>query len=277
MEKTTPIFAIVETVTPAMAKLWLETSQGNRTLKKQRIDLEANEMREGRWLPTNQGIGFDINGHLIDGHHRLEAVIKAGVSVQMLVVRGLPPKAKEVIDLNVVRSYGDIYKLKTQAGNPERLVAAAKIVILLEEGGASPKNRHLGYPEIEAVIEREAAAFTWARQWFRNRVMPMSALGAMIFAWPVAPEMVAAFVGQVSTGEGLSKGSPALALRNLLMTANKKRFGDADRLSISLMSLGALRAHMENRPLQFLRPRQTTDIVDWFLQARSELLEKAAE
>lgn len=62
-----------------------------------------NDMLKGLWLPTNQGIGFDVNGHVCDGAHRLKALVRATsvdpqLTVPMLVCGGLPVKVKRLVD-----------------------------------------------------------------------------------------------------------------------------------------------------------------------------------
>lgn len=50
----------------------------------------ASDIKEGAWLLTPQPIAFDVDGNLIDGQHRLEAVRRAKKSIRTLVSRGWP-------------------------------------------------------------------------------------------------------------------------------------------------------------------------------------------
>lgn len=98
--------AIME-ITPKMAKEMLDTSPGNRSLRLWYVDWLAAAMKRGEWRVTSQGIGFDVLGRLRDGHHRLNACIKAGVPFKTVVTFGLPIDAYEVIDTGLTRSYAD--------------------------------------------------------------------------------------------------------------------------------------------------------------------------
>ena len=111
-----PTFA-VETITPALAQAYLSTSTGNRSLAKKNVQFYARQMREGKWTVSHQGIAFSVNGDLIDGHHRLTAIIEANVSVGMMVARGVSVESRQVIDQGKGRTAADIYRLsKSTAG-----------------------------------------------------------------------------------------------------------------------------------------------------------------
>ena len=60
-------------VTPEMAREWLTHNTHNRPVSRQYVEKYARDMRAGRWHYTNQGIGFDVNGVMTDGQHRLLA------------------------------------------------------------------------------------------------------------------------------------------------------------------------------------------------------------
>jgi hypothetical protein len=80
-----------EYVTPAMAARWLETINSmNRKINKRAIKRLASDMQAGKFLTTHQGIAFDAQGGLLDGQHRLKAIVTSGVPCQLLVSRGWP-------------------------------------------------------------------------------------------------------------------------------------------------------------------------------------------
>lgn len=76
-----------ESITPSLAKTYLDSSPGNRKISRARVREYAAMMSAGRWVVTSQGIAFDREGRLINGHHRLLAIIVAGVTVVMFVAR----------------------------------------------------------------------------------------------------------------------------------------------------------------------------------------------
>src|SRR5271166_4925370 len=95
----------VVSVTPELAKRWLgKNHPGNRPVAWSRVASFANDMRDGNWKLTHQAIGFDGSDMLIDGQHRLEAVVQSGVTVQMLVVRNRVGDFHDPIDRGAPRS-----------------------------------------------------------------------------------------------------------------------------------------------------------------------------
>lgn len=99
--------AFVMQISPDMAKRMLETSPRNRIIRGWWVKLLAAAMKRGEWRVTSNGVGFNQLGELVDAHHRLLAVVEAGVAVPFVVVCGLRQDAYEVIDTGVSRTYAD--------------------------------------------------------------------------------------------------------------------------------------------------------------------------
>lgn len=59
---------------------------------------------------NGETIKFDTNNSLIDGQHRLHAIVKADVTIPMLVLRGVHNSAKSTLDCGQKRSKADILK-----------------------------------------------------------------------------------------------------------------------------------------------------------------------
>ena len=98
------------TISPAMAKAWLETSRGNprwtskaKVVDKTTVKKIADDIKNGLWNPGNGSIAFDESGVLVDGHHRLTAIVAANIPVESLVVFGVKQEGLIHIDENVVR------------------------------------------------------------------------------------------------------------------------------------------------------------------------------
>lgn len=79
-------------VTPELATSWLEGNEFHRPVQDRSVEKYATEMTAGRWRLTHQGIAFDVDKKLIDGRHRLLAVIRSGKTIPMLVIIDEPSK-----------------------------------------------------------------------------------------------------------------------------------------------------------------------------------------
>lgn len=108
-------------VTPEIADRWLKANFRNRPIKDDVVAAYARDMVNGVWRATHQGIAFNDRDELIDGQHRLRAVIKAKRTVRMLVTFGLASKIEgsdmttmDCVDRGCTRSVSD--QLKIQHG-----------------------------------------------------------------------------------------------------------------------------------------------------------------
>lgn len=94
-------------VTPDIAKAYLTHNTGNRPISRRDVAMYAKQMQEGLWRLTTDAIGFAENGRLINGQHRLTAVVESGVTCPFIVAHNYDENAFEVIDIPNARKVGD--------------------------------------------------------------------------------------------------------------------------------------------------------------------------
>lgn len=92
------ITAKVETITPEIAKTMLGENVNNRRISRDNVNLFAREMRNGEWRFNGEAIKFGKDGRLLDGQHRLLAVIAADKPLTTLVIRGLEDETQQTMD-----------------------------------------------------------------------------------------------------------------------------------------------------------------------------------
>jgi len=76
-------------ITVEMAKGWLENNDHNRKVTRSRVKEYAAEIKNGMWLPNGESIIISASGRLLDGQHRLLAVVEANMPIEALVVTGV--------------------------------------------------------------------------------------------------------------------------------------------------------------------------------------------
>lgn len=110
-------------VTPQQAKSWLKTNTLNRPVRESYVDHLAESMQRGEWVVNHQPIA--LNGtRLIDGQHRLMAVVRSGLaSVKMAVVKDADTKTFDTIDIGIKRSHADIFREDVHVMVPITLIA----------------------------------------------------------------------------------------------------------------------------------------------------------
>lgn len=121
------------TVTPSMAENWLLSNIGNRPLDEARMRGYVDQMRKGKWELSTDSIGFDTEGKLCNGQHRLWAVIYYGKPVEFFVATGILPEAFAVIDTGKNRTTGDLLGIDGFKA-PAHQAAIAKFVMAHKKG-----------------------------------------------------------------------------------------------------------------------------------------------
>ncbi len=131
----------IETITPDIAKAYLEHNEGNRPLKDSTLRGLIREMKSGNFKLTHQGIAFDAAGRLIDGQHRLTACILSGSSFQSLVARDVSEESVCFVDIGVKRNVIDAIKMANKYEDSPAL---------RNKGTAAAMNRlvSLGYKDL---------------------------------------------------------------------------------------------------------------------------------
>lgn len=107
---------------PDEARKMLARNDGNRKIRRGRVKRYARALREGRWLPTGDAICFGVDGKLLNGQHRLLAVVESGVEIFSIVAFGLPPESFKVMDRGATRDPGDLAHI---AGFPKPVAKRA--------------------------------------------------------------------------------------------------------------------------------------------------------
>jgi hypothetical protein len=104
---SSPPIMTLETITPAMAAEWLKGNRVNRRLVPNHVERLASEMIAGEWRIT--GDTLKLNGdRLLDGQHRLQAVVQSGVTIQCFVARDVEVEAFPVLDTGRIRAGSDV-------------------------------------------------------------------------------------------------------------------------------------------------------------------------
>ena len=226
---------IEETVTPAQAEIWLRTQAPNRTPIRSHVNYLATEIRAGRWRVTHQGIAFDNHGVLLDGQHRLMAIVAAGLPVRVLVTRGLSREdALAGVDVGKNRSRAQLLAMQGVSNSTVKAAICRAIAVMTTPD--LPYTQSLGpladqeifaryRNKIESVLERGGT----------GRKLPSQFLAVVTLVDDVIP----AFLDGVATGENLTAGDPRLSLREFLYRSKGSKVGGGSNLEVLLRSINA--------------------------------------
>lgn len=122
------IIAEVMTITPQDATAWLRCNKNNRPIRKRHIEFLSTEITNGNWQVNGQAIVIADDENILDGQHRLFAIIEAGKPIQSLVVYGITADAFKTIDTGAVRTGADALCLYFK-DVPQYIVKAAATAV----------------------------------------------------------------------------------------------------------------------------------------------------
>jgi hypothetical protein len=119
-------------ITPGLAAAFLtlntkteQKNRGNGIASKKRIADYVEHIKTGHFLTTHQGIAFSDSGVLLDGQHRLHAIVQSGITVKMLVTTGQPEQTFSVIDVGMKRNTTTLTGLNPRVGEACRYLVFA--------------------------------------------------------------------------------------------------------------------------------------------------------
>jgi hypothetical protein len=208
----------LKTITPSVAKKLLENNIGNRAINAIHVDELAKEMKSGRWKINGDTIRIGSTGRLLDGQHRLSAVVKTGITIQSWVIEGLPDDIFDTIDLVKRRSGGDTLGCLGEI-NAYRLNSALILVDKYMTGrveksvcysNSEVKELLSKYPEVRNSINSKVKG--------KKLILP-SVMDACHYLFSqkdfVSAEL---FLERVLRGSGLEEGEPEYVLREKLVS-----------------------------------------------------------
>lgn len=208
-------------ITPSTAREWLETSRGNprwkgkKMVDKLRVATISDDIKNGNWNPGNNSIAFDENGFLVDGHHRLSAIIASGIPVSSLVVFGLSDLSVQHIDENRPRTVSQRIDVDNQ------IVAAANmhfwILNTLTKSSETSENIKKWIGDHPAVFDALSICRKGAGTSICKRSYVVHAVMCAI-EYGVSELKLVDFANAVNSGfADIETGSAAIVCRNMLL------------------------------------------------------------
>jgi hypothetical protein len=241
-------------VTPALAKEWLATNKTNRGVSKAHQKKLEADMRAGRWVLNGEAIKFDANGDLLDGQHRLHAVINTGITIRTLVIIGVQTAAFATMDTGRSRSLADVLSISGQhAVAPTKLAAGVRMAMLLERGQIET-SEVIPHPDALKWFELnpQITAFAYAPKITRALLPSPVYCGLQYHLWKSHPVKSAEFFDKFETGADLGTTHPIKVLRDRL-TIQKGRLGSLRPLEVMALTIKAWNLFLTGKSITVLR------------------------
>lgn len=97
-----------ENVSPLMASAWLENIDPlQRKLRPNKVRQFESMLKRGELMCTHQGILISDMGTLLDGQHRLRAIVNTGIGAKLMITRGAPQTLMGYLDGGTPRTDAD--------------------------------------------------------------------------------------------------------------------------------------------------------------------------
>lgn len=124
---------IWEEITPDIAAEWLAHNAVNRNVRRAAVAQYAADMVAGNWREADAPITRRADGMLLDGQHRLSAIIASAktIGAWVHIVSDNVTPADMRLDVGKVRSITDITGIST------RHAGAARMLLMVAEGGGN--------------------------------------------------------------------------------------------------------------------------------------------
>lgn len=242
----------------------------NRKFRIEQARTWSTAMLRGEWVETHQGVGFDVNGVLLDGQHRLFAVVLAGrenpdIEVPMMVTYDLPPEAAAKMDMGLKRTTADQlamlgFKLSTNLAGTARMVHVFDNVPY-----AGPTSWRDAAPTVDQILEMvEAEPFLLDSNRAGARLAKIgkpTALGAAVHviarATGADDPRVKELVDSLVTGAIADARDPRLVLRNQLLRLRSDRKAQSGRAEQMALVIKAWNLYIDGEKRSLLSWRST--------------------
>lgn len=247
-------------MSPERAERILNRNTINRSLRAGLVERIARDIRNGNWKQNGATIRIAESGALLDGQHRLFAVVEAGITVPMIVLEGLDEDVMDTIDTGASRTYADyLVAGKRTGGNANYVQAVARLWFWYERvrpgtlGSVTPTFAELDevmkeHPEIADRV-REVGNMKMAKRL-------MSASGLMFVydaAYQSNPTLAQMWLHTIDTGDA-GVNDPAKVLRDRMVAAQiaSASKGKLDRMQQLILIIKSWNAYSSNQALKRL-------------------------
>lgn len=145
----------IKTINKQIAEVLLENNINNRKANKDHINALATHMSSSNWKSSGDPIRISKTGRLLDGQHRLMAIVMSDTSQEFVVISELEDEVFDVIDTGKNRNAADVMSIS--GVNQGAAVSSVIKMVNLYEKGLSLGSNTVFYSRINApfkVLER---------------------------------------------------------------------------------------------------------------------------
>jgi hypothetical protein len=205
------------TITPKIAKQMLQANARNRQVSEPNVARLTKEMKSGRWKLNGDMIRRSKDGNILDGQHRLMAVVRSGVTIQSWVMDDVPDDVFDTIDVGKKRSTADTLSCLGEK-NARDLAATLTLIERYMTGRAESQVEYSNSEMEGLLIKYPDVREHLVSNGNRTPLIQPSVLNCCHYLFSKKdPELANEFIEKVVRGIGLEMGDPWYVLRERLV------------------------------------------------------------
>ena len=238
----------IEEITPVLAARYLSSSFKNRPLSERMIQVYAEDMSSSNWRFNGESIIFDREGNLLNGQHRMSAIIRSRSTQRFIVVRGVDPAAFSTMDQGKKRTMADILSTMGEKNNAQ-LAALIKSTRTFLLGHTRSFSDTLSSADLLDIFSKHPGLRDWSirAQELGRRMMQGKTLACALYCISVDSKKTADEIfHKLLEGTGMEHGDPILALRNYLIDMRGSSVRASD-VHVLMVISQCLFNHMNNK------------------------------
>jgi hypothetical protein len=252
----------IELIAPIEASRLLDANNHNRNLQQSLVDNLASRMTGGEWAMNGATIKVAVDGTLLDGQHRLAAVVASGIPLETVVVRGLPMGAQETLDIGRGRRLADVLAIEGH-DDAHALAAAINVLHRYRTGqrldgarNAAPSAQQALTLIDEAPELREGVRV--ARRVTKQIRGPLGVFAGLHAVFrAIDSEANDKFFAQLETGLELEKGDPVWHLREHVLRIRRDRHYAQTPYYVAALTIKAFNYRRAGRRIDLLSFKAT--------------------
>lgn len=221
------------------AEKMLSANTANRAISGANVTVIASEMIAGRFKETGDTIKISDEGILLDGQHRLAAIVKSNTVHNILVVSELPQNVFDVLDIGKKRNSKDVLSISgvKNSGQVSRII---KIILTYEQGVVNAGGGHYNQFKTPSIVLNrynsnpdyfDKLALDASKYYNRSSCLSTQEYGLLLhILGKISRDNTDEFFDKLSTGVALNQNDPIYVLRERLLKYKTSKL----RVSLSL-------------------------------------------
>lgn len=245
-------------VTPKLAAAYLNRNKNNRKINTKIVAKYAADIKNNKWKEdTGELIKISTDGNLIDGQHRLSAIVEAKKSIFLHIAFDVSPDVFDILDTGKPRSAADVFHMQG-VNYSTQLPSMISTFLRLESGKFPNREIFTNQRVYSEYLDNSAywdslAIKTYSFYLSFSKILPPSVIGG-VYAHidkNKNKEMQEGFIKQLCTGVDI-KNKTMITLRNVLISDKMKKRNKMNNTEKVSLIIRAWNAFIVGRELKRL-------------------------